>query len=98
MSRDTQALKLEVSPTGRWIAMYSGSPTSWGMVAGPAMGALKGGQETLADVRLAFDAAFQNELTRRIESAVLSPYRMTLAEWTHEGLTRFGPAEFARLN
>lgn len=97
-SVETSAIKIQpISSTGRWISMFSGSPSIDALVLKDVWGALTGSDETAEQMIAAFERAFREQLKRKIEGELLSPYGIDRETFLREGKAYFGDEEFARL-
>jgi hypothetical protein len=98
-SKDTQTIKLQpLCPSGRWVAMFSGNPTVDAHVIKVASDTISStGKETSADVVKAVEKAFRDELKRKIEGELLSPYGLDRDTFLREGFAGLGEHHFNRL-
>jgi hypothetical protein len=99
MSTETRITKAEpLTPSRRWVVMFAGSPTPIGSVIRGVMEKLDGSQESETDVRVAVEAVYRDELRKKIEAEILSPFGLDRPTFLTRGREYFGEQEFARLN
>jgi len=98
-STDTQTIKLgPLCSSGRWVAMFSGNPTVDAHVTKAASESINSaGKETSADIVSAMEKAFRDELKRKIEGELLSPYGLDRDTFLREGFADLGEQQFNRL-
>jgi hypothetical protein len=99
MSLDTRTQKFwPLCASGRWVAYYSGNPTVDAHVIDAAYKRLSGGGEkTSEEVVKVVEDAFRDELKRKIEGEVLSPYGLDRDTFLDKGLSHFGDKHFNHL-
>jgi hypothetical protein len=98
VSVDTSSVKSEpISKSGRWMAMFAGSPSVWTKVFHRAGGLIASGGETFSEVESAFLLAFREELKLKIEGEILGPFGIDRETFLKKGREFFGDIEFSRL-
>jgi hypothetical protein len=98
MSAETSSMKIKpLSPTGRWICMFAGSPSIYGSVLKRIRAHLTKADESGESVRSAAENAFRDELSHKIEGQLLSPYGLTRKEFLEQGKSYFGDEQFTRI-
>lgn len=98
MSAETSSMKIKpLSPTGRWVCMFAGSPSIYGSVLERIRAYLHAADESGASVRTAAEKAFRDELGHKIEGQLLSPFGLTRKEFLEQGKNYFGDEQFTRL-
>jgi ATP-dependent protease HslVU (ClpYQ) peptidase subunit len=99
MSAETAVLKVEpISPSGRWLGAFAGSPSVLAEVYSDVIQKLADGRpETLETMVSVFEEAYRAALKRKIERTVLTPFGLDRDAFIRDGLRQFGKAEFARL-
>ena len=98
MSFDTTILKaMPLTRKKRFMMAFSGSPHHAQAISLRAAALLDGKEETGADVMDTCERAFREELTRKIEGEILSPFGYDRPAFLREGRANLGDEEFARL-
>jgi hypothetical protein len=98
MSAETSSMKIKpLSPTGRWVCMFAGSPSIYGSVLRRIRTYLSNTDESGESVRVAAENAFRDELNRKIEGQLLSPFGLTRKEFLEQGKSYFGDEQFTRM-
>ncbi|MGC2491844.1 hypothetical protein [Candidatus Binatus sp.] len=98
VSLETRMMKVEpVSPKRAWVMMFAGSPTPISSLHLRIKDALQGKDETEAEVRTAVETVYRDELRRKIEGEILSPFGLDRATFLREGRNQLGDQEFSRI-
>jgi hypothetical protein len=98
MSAETSSMKIEpLSPTGRWVCMFAGSPSIYSSVLRRIRAYLQTVDEGGESVRAAAQNAFRDELCHKIEGRLLSPFGLTRKEFLEHGKSYFGDEQFTQI-
>ncbi len=100
MSVETRVTKVEpISPSRRWMMLFAGSPSPISAILLSVKEELvnANSQETEADVRAAVEHAYREELERKIEGEILSPFGVDRNTFLRRGRAWFGDQQFDRL-
>jgi hypothetical protein len=98
MSLETESAKVQpVSPSGRWVSLFAGAPSVHANMLKEVYDLISRTPETSSEIVSAFESAFRNQLKRKIEGELLSPYGLDRSAFLREGRAYFGDEEFSRI-
>jgi hypothetical protein len=98
MSIESESLKFGVREgPNRWISLFAGDPTIAQSVVRCAHKALTGTLTTTDEEASSYQNGFKEELKKKIEDTVLSPYGWSLEKFLRDGLKSFGENIFAQI-
>lgn len=86
-----------VSATGRWLAMFSGTPSAVAPICAAVRASVLETPEGLVDLRNAFQASFALELELKIKATILAPYGVDRATFLRKGRAWLGKNKFSEV-
>lgn len=98
MSIETGVSKVEsLTPSRSWLMMFAGSPTPIASLKQGIKDRLQGNPETEMAVRAAAEETYREEVKRKIEGDILSPFGINRETFLRRGRAWFGDQQFNRL-
>jgi hypothetical protein len=97
-SIESRVLKVEpTTPQRRWIMMFAGAPSPASAFYRELTARLQGKDETEVEVRTNAEEVYREEVRKKIEAEILSPYGIDRATFLRRGRAWFGDEEFLRI-